>query len=310
MYPGYFTHFLMLLKNGLHGLIFLLWLVGCANDEAAKPEEALVFFDDFHYLGTEDPRLSAFGWMVREGSGGPGVSGARWRKENIRFESDPEDTVNRCLILSASTRGAGEVTSQAEIHHRKTYLEGTYAARIYFTDSPVNSSPDGDQINQTFFTISPLAFDLDPDYSETDFAEYLPNGGWGQKGPTFWMTTWETYRPHPWLQDSQSDFISGSFEGWHIVSATVKNGQVKYYIDGNLQATHGGKYYPEQAMYLSFNLWFIEGGLLNNSSERTYEQRVDWVYYTDAAIEKHSEIPGLIELIRNGGTERRNDFSQ
>jgi len=40
--------------------------------------------------------------------------------------------------------------------------------------------PDGDQIVETFYTISQMD---EPSYSEADF-EYLPNGGWGQEGPT------------------------------------------------------------------------------------------------------------------------------
>ena len=79
-------------------------------------------------------------------------------------------------------------TTQTQICHQRKYLEGTYAARVRFTDSPV-SGPGGDQIVESFYTISPLKAPMDLDYSELDF-EYLPNGGWGIDGPTLYATTW------------------------------------------------------------------------------------------------------------------------
>ncbi|GMX60147.1 hypothetical protein Elgi_69140 [Paenibacillus elgii] len=45
------------------------------------------------------------------------------------------------------------------------YFEGTYAARVKFSDTPV-SGVDGDGVAQTFFTISNLRYDNDPTYSE------------------------------------------------------------------------------------------------------------------------------------------------
>ncbi len=292
------------MKHIVWMFIPLLCILGCKPEET-RPEEYTTFFDDFVYNSTEDLSFEAFGWHIREGAGGPGVTGARWLKENVRIDSLGKNGV---LVLSSKTSGKSRNTYQSEIYHRQNYLEGTYAARIFFTDSPVNGGPDGDQLVQTFFAISPLAFDLDPDYSETDFAEYLPNGGWGETEPAFWMTTWETYRADPWLQDAQSDFTPGSFAGWHVVSATVNNGEVKYYIDGKLLATHGSKYYPEQLMYLSFNLWFIQGGLLSATSERTYQQKIDWVYFTDTAIKNPAILPDIVEKLRENGVVRRDDW--
>ena len=46
---------------------------------------------------------------------------------------------------------------------------------------------DGDQVVQTFYTITPYLEPLDPDYSEMDY-EYLPNGGWGGAALTFHVT--------------------------------------------------------------------------------------------------------------------------
>jgi len=93
--------------------------------------------------------------------------------------------------MTSSTDGPNAKTTQTQICHQRKYLEGTYAARVRFTDNPV-SGPGGDQIVQSFYTISPLKAAMDLDYSELDF-EYLPNGGWGIAGPTLYATTWETF---------------------------------------------------------------------------------------------------------------------
>ena len=118
--------------------------------------------------------------------------------------------------MTSSTGGAGANTSQTQICHQRKYLEGTYAARMRFTDAPV-AGTDGDQVVQSFYTISPLKAPWDLDYSELDF-EYLPNGGWGIEGPTLYGTTWETFYPEPnWKKDNVFDTVRTSQDGWHTL---------------------------------------------------------------------------------------------
>ena len=113
-------------------------------------------------------------------------------------------------------------------------------------------------MNETFFTISPLNGDLDPTYSELDFSEYLPNGGWGETGPINYQTTWYTYRADPWFADNVHSEQRRSFNGWHDLVVHVAGGHVKYYIDGVLVGDHSGKFYPRQTMTINWNLWFID----------------------------------------------------
>ena len=81
---------------------------------------------------------------------------------------------------------------------QRRFKDGTYASRIRFTDSPT-SGKDGDHVNETFFAIGPQQrFDFDPDFSELDFTEYLPNGGWGATGPIAYQTSYNGYRLDPW----------------------------------------------------------------------------------------------------------------
>lgn len=286
-------------------LIFVLF--GCAEEDGITAQQAKVMFDDFNYQSSTDPLLGNFGWTVRTGRGGPGEAGTTWLEENIDFINDDIIPDNKLLRLTATTNGAGRNTYQAEIYHTQTYLEGTYAARIHFFDSP-SEGIDGDEINQTFFAISTLEYPLDSNYSELDFAEYLPNGGWGSGEPTFWMTSWETYQASPYIQDSKTDEIDQSFEGWHTVSATVGDGEIKYYIDGILRATHGGEYFPEQDMSITFNLWFIAGRLLDDTSTRSYQELVDWVYFSEDLEVDHTQIENKVTELRQKDIVRIDDF--
>ena len=166
----------------------------------------------------------------------------------------------------------GTTTRQAQFCHQRKYYEGTYAARVRFSDRPV-AGPDGDQVVETLYTIAPLKAPLDPDYSEQDF-EYLPNGGWGGGDLTLHTTTWETFRPEPqWLQVSASESRRGSLDGWHTLVLQIANRKVRYFLDGALLATHGEPYYPEERMSINFNLWFIREGLIDSRERARLRRR-------------------------------------
>ncbi|MFS8084114.1 MAG: glycoside hydrolase family 16 protein, partial [Acidobacteriota bacterium] len=132
-------------------------------------------FDDFNYLNTK--QVARHGWIIRTAVGWPGIPGATWGDRGISFLSDQDQVGNRLLRMISSTDGTGPNTHQSQICHQRKYLEGTYAARVRFVDLPTDG-PSGDQLVESFYTISPLKAPWDPDYSELDF-EYLPNGGWG-----------------------------------------------------------------------------------------------------------------------------------
>jgi len=180
-------------------------------------------FDDFNYNSSADATLTGHGWVPRTYPGGPGVPGATWSANSISF---PTSAGQKVMQLTASTDGTGGGTNQAELYtSQKRYFEGTYASRIRFTDTPQSGS-DGDHVNETFFTISPLNGDLDPTYSELDFSEYLPNGGWGETGPINYQTTWYTYRADPWYADNVHSEERRSFDGWHDLVIQVSGGHV------------------------------------------------------------------------------------
>jgi len=242
---------------------------------------ARVMFDDFSYASAAE--LASHGWIVRTEQGWPGVPGAAWGNDSISFTGDPSMKDNRLMRLSSSTDGNGANTRQAQICHQRKYLEGTYAARVRFMDQPV-SGPNGDQIVETFYMISPLKAPMDPDYSELDF-EYLPNGGWKHTAPTMFETTWETFSPEPdWKADNVSSNQEGALAGWHTLVTLVANEHVQYWIDGKPVADHVGRYYPRSMMSIDFNLWFVRTGLIPSTDTRRYDEDVDWVFFSADAL--------------------------
>lgn len=306
-------------------LLFLMEVVGLAIGPSAKQPTASpaepnhnrsvtfittesvkskleVLFDDFSY--TNQKELMKHGWIVRTTPGWPGVPGATWSEHGVSFLNDVNEPRNRILRMTSATDGPNANTTQTQICHQRKYLEGTYAARVRFTDSPV-SGPAGDQIVQSFYTISPLKAAMDLDYSELDF-EYLPNGGWGIDGPTLYATTWETFSPEPnWKKDNVFQHAGGSQAGWHTLVTQVANGKVRYFVDGKLFAEHGGDYYPEDTMSINFNLWFIKDGMVQVSGARQYYEDIDWVFHKAKSALTPEEVEEQVTILRRNSIKFR-----
>jgi len=262
---------------------------------SSNGSQSRVLFDDFSYNNHKE--LTKHGWIVRTAAGWPGLPGATWRKEGVSFLKDPDQPRNRILRMVSSTDGIGASANQTQICHQRKYLEGTYAARVRFADNPL-SGPGGDQVVESFYTISPLKAPMDPDYSELDF-EYLPNGGWGISGPTLYGTTWETFSPEPnWKKDNIFNISSGSQAGWHTLVTQVADGKVKYFVDGKLLAEHGDRFYPESLMSINFNLWFIRDGLTKEQAVRRYNEDIDWVFHEAGVALTPEEVEAKVASLR------------
>ncbi|HYY57534.1 MAG TPA: glycoside hydrolase family 16 protein [Pyrinomonadaceae bacterium] len=247
-----------------------------ANATSVEQSSSQLLFDDFSYSSHKE--LTKHGWIIRSEAGWPGIPGATWWREGVSFLKDTDRAGNRILRMTSSTDGTGERTYQTQVCHQRKYLEGTYAARVRFSDNPL-SGPGGDQLVQSFYTISPLKAPWDPDYSEIDY-EYLPNGGWGISGPTLYATTWETFYPEPnWKKDNVFDTRSGSQAGWHTLVTQVADAKVRCFFDGRPLAEHGDRFYPESLMSINFNLWFIKDGTAQAKGVRKYYEDIDWVFF-------------------------------
>jgi hypothetical protein len=288
----------------LRSFAFIILALSVANgaprQASTRRSSPQVLFDDFSYA--DRAALKKRGWIVRTVPGWPGVPGAKWLEEGVTFHAGPGARGNRILRMTSSTNGAN--TTQTQICHQRKYLEGTYAARVRFNDAPVNGT-DGDQVVQSFYTISPLKAPWDLDYSELDF-EYLPNGGWGIEGTTLYATTWETFSPEPnWKKDNVFDTLRTSHDGWHTLVTQVAGGKVRYFVDGRLLAEHGGDYYPESLMSINFNLWFVKDGMVKAADVRTYQEDIDWVFHEAKAALTPAEVEARVAEMRRHSVKFR-----
>ena len=283
------------MKNYLCALVLTVASLLVSGTPVATKSAEQILFDDFSYTGKA--QLKRNGWIVRTVPGWPGVPGAIWAEEGVSLMNDPDQRNNRILRMTSATDGPGAKTTQTQICHQRKYLEGTYAARVRFTDAPV-SGPGGDQIVQSFYTISPLKAPMDLDYSELDY-EYLPNGGWGIDGPTLYATTWETFSPEPnWKKDNVFQTANGSQAGWHTLVTQVADKKVRYFVDGKLFAEHGGNYYPEDTMSINFNLWFIRDGMKQVNERREYQEDIDWVFHQAGVALAPEQVEAAVATMR------------
>ena len=277
--------------------IALIISAAVISSTAAAP--AAILFDDFSYTNKE--QLKKNGWILRTEAGWPGVPGATWSEDGVSLH---KESSLQFLRMTSSTEGSGATTTQTQICHQRKYFEGTYAARVRFTDKPI-SGPGGDQLVQSFYTISPLKAPMDLDYSELDW-EYLPNGGWGIDGPTLYATTWETFSPEPnWKKDNVFKTANGSQAGWHTLVTQVFDQNVRYFVDGKLFAEHGDAYYPEDTMSINFNLWFIRDGMLKSNEPRQYHEDIDWVFHRAGVTLTPYQVEAAVTAMRRESVKFR-----
>ncbi len=255
-----------------------------------------VLFDDFSYATAAG--MAANGWIIRDKAGWPGVPGSIFDSSTVSMVQDPAQPSNR--LMQISSWSDGKTTHQTQVCQARKFLAGTYGARVFFNDAP-SAGPDGDQVVETFYLISPYVKPNDPSYSEAD-NEYLPNGGWGGPDRTFYVTTWATVTLEPWSADNASNNVRQSLQGWHDLVLQVADRQTRFYLDGQLIATHGEHYYPRVPMSINFNLWFIAGGLLAGSQKRVYDEQVDWVFHQAGAVLTPDQVTAAVADLRASKT--------
>jgi len=252
-----------------------------------------VFFDDFNYTSSTDSNLLNFGWSPRSGGGGPGIG--TWDPTHITFIPDPANPANQLMQMTATTSGTASTSIQTEILTPFKFLHGTFAARVKFEDAP-DSGPDGDQLYQTFFTISPSN---QRPYSEIDF-EYLPNGFGSTLTPHFFFTLWQT------THKRVSTNIGASYAGWHTLVVDDADGvNTHFYVDGALVASFS-TYYPTALMAIDFNQWFPTGSLVNSSTPRTWVEQIDWVYHAKDTLLTTAQVEANVANYRSQKIMRLN----
>lgn len=256
-------------------------------------------FDDFSYANSTDPALNIINkWTIVDGVSGP-PSGAVYSKDLITFYADPSNSTNIIMGVATQADNNPQNTRHSRIETEvMPYRNGTFAARVYFDDTPATY---GDGNVETFYTINSYATCNQADlYSECDF-EYLPWDAWHwERKTTMYTTTWETceIRTH--------DKTVASYQGWHDLIYTAENGQpVRYYIDGQLFATHD-EYQPDSDVNISFANWIYQNITGSSTTQRTTRMQVDWVYHSKDAILSRGDVLAKVNSFRSSGILRKN----
>ncbi len=297
---GAFPFFILSRRSGILlavALVLLLCFCNPPNNTPPPSEKppALpngLFFDDFNYSANADPALNKNGWTVRTGPGGPGPEGCIWDDDLVAFTDDTSTPDNRLLALSAWTEGSPASCHQAELFTPVRFKNGTFAARVLFSDRP-DFGPDGDGVVQTFFTIAPWELAETDAYAEFDF-EYLPNGGWGRDGAHLWQTSWET------VNDKKSDQQQASFAGaWHLLTIQTDANETRYFINDLLVTRHAPPYLADGWMSINFNHWFIAASLDQGTrTKRQYTYHVDWVMALSDLYKTPAQVDSLVTELR------------
>lgn len=270
----------------------------CAGLGAAESAAPPTFFDDFNY--TELGAVGRGGWTLRTAKGWPGIPGASWGVDRFALVEAPGQAGNRALRMIAESDGTPEGTRQAQLCGPRKFFEGTYAARVRFTNLPA-SGPACDVVIQSFYTVSPVEAPPNANYSELDF-EYLPTGGWGEKVSTLFNTSWETVQISPWKASNQGTRKQGDFGGWHLLVMQVKDGKIHYFVDGAELAEHGGKNYPRVPMSINLNLWFSSDALSPRHDKRVWHEDIDWVLHVKDQVLSPSAVQAMVDGFKKKGT--------
>jgi len=247
------------------------------------------FFDDF-----SQPSLDALrdnGWVLREGTGHPGLPGASFKASQLTLDGG-------LLKLKMSTDGTPANTTLAQLCAPRKFLVGTTTARVRFRDTPGSRDP----VIQSFFLAGPLKHDYDPDFSEVDF-EYLPHGGWGEPETRLYGVSWHTVRIDPWESFNQASILKGSFDGWQLLTVQVEATRTRHFVNGRLIGEHTGRNVPSKPMAISFNHWLSDGS--KPGAPRDYEFEVDWVLHEAGKTLSHSAMQARAMQLRKQGVGHR-----
>lgn len=247
------------------------------------------FFEDFSQPDLD--ALRASGWVLRDGTGHPGLPGSRFSPGQLALDGG-------VVRLKLSTDGTPARTTLAQLCAARKFLIGTTTARVRFRDTPGSRDP----IIQSFFLAGPLRHDYDPDFSEVDF-EYLPHGGWGEPGTRLYGVSWQTVRIDPWQSFNQASIVPGSHDGWQLLTVQVEATRTRHFVNGRLMGEHTGRNVPVKPMAISFNHWISAGALPGAPREYSYE--VDWVLHQAGRTLSPDAMQARAAQLRQQGVARQ-----
>ena len=270
---------------------------------------AAEFFDDFSYASRQEPVLAWQGWWPVNDVPGPGK--ARFSDANLDFTSYDGNTVLECR---ATIEEANWASSRLETTH-ELFLSGTYAARVWFDDSPIE---DRDSTVQTFYAIH-RASDLS--HAECDF-EYLPIYFWDLTvtQPAMDLVTWAR-GPEENGDYTQYRALSRqerSYAGWRLLLFDAVDGECVRYavynddfsligerVAHNRTDAGNADVYPDHLMNISFANW-IYNRAADGIGSRSSAMKVDWVYHAADVEMTVARVASTVAQMRAQQVQRRN----
>ena len=296
------------MKNTLYCAFSSLLLFAIQSSTAQT-----IMFDDFNYESVNDAQLTSFNkWNVINGVSGP-PEGGLYQRNNIQFKADPTNPSNKLMTLATTVNGQTKAITHSRIETQGyEYFEGTYAARVYFSETPFGYK---DANIQTFYTI--VGSNLSGDgskYSELDF-EYMAADKWGisENNQVMYLTSWNRYIADPWQAWKRYWSEKKSYAGWHTFVVSCTDGKnVNYYMDGQFitsMATtdnDGTSVYPRSMMQVAFANWVWNSVIGASTDSRSTTMEVDWVLFQKNTALTPAQVNTQVSTFRTQGVQRQN----
>lgn len=272
-----------------------------------------IMFDDFNYSDNTDVELSNFNnWNVIHGINGP-PTGAMYDKNNLWFDADPLDASNKLMNLQTTVNGVTNAVTQCRIEtNGYNYFEGTYAARVKFSNLP---NAYGDANIQTFYTIvSYLLAGDGSKYSELDF-EYMASDKWSTSpnNEVMYLTAWNRYIADPWAAWKGYVTDVKEYSGWHTLVMSATDGtNVKFWMDGvyygalSITDNDQTSVYPRSNMQVAFANWVWNNNIGASNDIRNANMQVDWVLHVKDEEKSTVEVDNMVNDYRTNSIDRVN----
>ena len=259
-------------------------------------------FDDFHYGSPTDAALTTHGWTARSYSGGPGVPGARLVADNITF---PTVDGEKAAQLTASTDGTAAAPCRPSSPGPAAVLGRHLREPDQVPPTPRPAAPTATTSTRpTSPSGPPSGTTYDPLYSELDFSEYLPNGGWGVTGrslPDQLVRLPERPLGRRTTRTRAERQLRRLAQPGDPGRRTATS---KYYIDGVLRPTtdaQGNPVLPAPADDINYNLWFIDTAGHTERHLSTYAEQVDWVLFAKNQVLSPAQATAQAASYRTAG---------
>jgi beta-glucanase (GH16 family) len=222
-------------------------------------------------------------WVVGTGQAPgyiPGYNLGNYDPTHVKIVSDGTGSYLQLLLTqetgTVDTNPAGVLSHGAIIYSKNTYGYGTYEWQMRMSSTSATPNGSGDSVSGSvsagFTYVNNSQTEIDFEFSALD-----PD--------TLYMVNWLNPNPRQNPTDADRTYstlypltVSTAFHDYKFV---WKPGQITFYVDGVIQATHTTNV-PTAPAYFMINHWGTDsgnwGGVASVGTPRYFY--VDWVQYT------------------------------